>query len=42
MNTGLTKSQLQQVFSLIETHIGKQQADIAKNTLLKINPTLPR
>jgi 4-carboxymuconolactone decarboxylase len=36
MNTGLTESQLQQVFSLIETHIGKQQAEIAKNVLLKI------
>lgn len=36
MNTGLTESQLQQVFSLIETHIGKKQAEIAKDVLLKI------
>ncbi|MCW3109160.1 MAG: hypothetical protein JWQ09_3666 [Segetibacter sp.] len=36
MNTGITEIQLQQVFSLIETHIGKKQAEIAKNVLLKI------
>ncbi len=36
MNTGLTESQLQQVFSIIETQIGKQQAEIAKNVLLKM------
>jgi 4-carboxymuconolactone decarboxylase len=36
MNTGLTESQLKQVFSLIETHIGKKPAEIAKNVLLKI------
>src|SRR4051812_40024303 len=36
MNTGLTEMQLQQVFSLIGTHIGKKQAEIAKNVLLKI------
>lgn len=35
MNIGLTGSQLTQVFSIIETHIGKQQADIAKNVLSK-------
>lgn len=33
LNTGLTESQLQQVFSLIETHIGKKQADTAKSVL---------
>jgi alkylhydroperoxidase/carboxymuconolactone decarboxylase family protein YurZ len=37
MNTGLTESQLKQVFSLIETHIGKKQAEIAKNVLLKVS-----
>ncbi len=36
LNIGLTESQLKQVFSIIEIHIGKQQAEIAKNTLLKI------
>jgi 4-carboxymuconolactone decarboxylase len=36
MNTGLTKIQLNQAFSLIETQIGKQQAEIAKNILLKM------
>jgi 4-carboxymuconolactone decarboxylase len=36
MNIGLTESQLNQVFSIIETHIGKQQAEIAKNVLLKM------
>jgi 4-carboxymuconolactone decarboxylase len=36
MNTGLTKIQLNEAFSLIETHIGKQQAEIAKNILLKM------
>jgi 4-carboxymuconolactone decarboxylase len=36
INIGLTESQLKQVFSLIETHIGKQQADIAKNVLSKM------
>jgi 4-carboxymuconolactone decarboxylase len=33
MNTGLTQSELKQVFSLIEKHIGKQQAEVAKNAL---------
>lgn len=36
MNIGLTESQLNQVFSIIETHIGKQQSEIAKNVLLKM------
>jgi alkylhydroperoxidase/carboxymuconolactone decarboxylase family protein YurZ len=41
MNTGLTESQLKQVFSLIETHIGKKQAEIAKNVLLKMADKKP-
>jgi 4-carboxymuconolactone decarboxylase len=36
LNIGLTESQLKQVFSLIEKHIGKQQAEIAENVLSKI------
>jgi 4-carboxymuconolactone decarboxylase len=36
MNTGLTKAQLNQAFSLIETYIGKQQAEIARTVLLKM------
>lgn len=36
MNTGLTENQLKQIFSVIETHIGKKQAEIAKQVLLKI------
>ena len=36
INTGLTESQLTQVFSLIEIHIGKQQAEIDKSVLSKI------
>jgi 4-carboxymuconolactone decarboxylase len=36
MNTGLTESQLIQVISLIEKHIGKQQAETAKKVMLKI------
>src|SRR3954463_4914184 len=36
MNTGITESELRQVFSLIEKHIGKQQAEIARNVLLKM------
>ncbi|MBX3238885.1 MAG: carboxymuconolactone decarboxylase family protein [Chitinophagaceae bacterium] len=35
MNTGLTESQLIQAFDLIEKHIGKKQADDAKNILSK-------
>jgi 4-carboxymuconolactone decarboxylase len=36
MNTGLTQTQLKQVFSLIQSHIGKQQAEIANNVFLKL------
>jgi 4-carboxymuconolactone decarboxylase len=36
INTGLTESQLTQVFSLIEKHIGKKQAEIDKSVLLKV------
>jgi 4-carboxymuconolactone decarboxylase len=36
MNTGITRSQLRQVFSLVGTHIGKHQEEIAKNVLLKM------
>jgi 4-carboxymuconolactone decarboxylase len=36
INTGLTESQLKQVFTVIETHIGKEQAETAKKVLLKI------
>jgi len=41
MNTGLIESQLQQVFSLIETHTGKKQAEIAKSVLLKLSSKKP-
>jgi hypothetical protein len=41
MNIGLTESQLNQVFSIIGTHIGKQQAEIAKNVLLKMADKKP-
>ena len=36
MNTGLTESGLKEIFLLIEKHIGKQQAEIAKSELSKI------
>jgi 4-carboxymuconolactone decarboxylase len=36
MNTGLTESQLKQVFLLVGTQIGKQQEEIANNVLLKM------
>jgi hypothetical protein len=36
-NTGLTDNQFKQVFSLIETHIGKKQAEVANSQLSKIN-----
>jgi 4-carboxymuconolactone decarboxylase len=36
MNTGVTESQLKQVFSLIEKHIGKKQAEVAETVLTKI------
>jgi 4-carboxymuconolactone decarboxylase len=35
-NTGLTESQLKQVLSVIETHIGKKQAEVANKVLSKI------
>jgi alkylhydroperoxidase/carboxymuconolactone decarboxylase family protein YurZ len=41
MNIGLKESQLKQVFSIIEIHIGKQQAEIAKNVLLKMADKKP-
>jgi 4-carboxymuconolactone decarboxylase len=41
INIGLTESQLNQVFSIIETHIGKQQSEIAKNVLLKMADKKP-
>jgi 4-carboxymuconolactone decarboxylase len=36
MNTGLTESQLKQVILLIEKHIGKKQAEVAKSVLSNI------
>ncbi len=36
MNTGLTESQLQQVFDLIEKNISRQQAQTARRSLAKI------
>jgi 4-carboxymuconolactone decarboxylase len=36
LNIGLTKSQLKQAFTLIETHVGKPQADIANQVLMKM------
>jgi 4-carboxymuconolactone decarboxylase len=41
MNTGLTESQLKQVFSIIEKHIGNRQAEIARNVLLKMADKKP-
>ena len=35
-NTGLTESQLKQVFSVIETHIGTKQAEVANKVMTKI------
>jgi 4-carboxymuconolactone decarboxylase len=35
-NTGLTESQLKQVFSVIETHIGTKQAEVANKVLTKM------
>jgi alkylhydroperoxidase/carboxymuconolactone decarboxylase family protein YurZ len=35
-NTGLADSKLKQVFSLIEKHIGKKQAEVANNVLSKM------
>jgi 4-carboxymuconolactone decarboxylase len=36
MNTGLTESQLLQLFNVIEKTIGKQQADTAKEVWSKV------
>ena len=36
INTGLTESQLKEVFTLIGKHIGKKQSEIANSVLLKI------
>ncbi len=36
MNIGVTEGQLKQVFSLIEKHISKQQAEIAESVLSKV------
>ena len=41
LNIGLTKDQLKQVFSIIETIISKSQAEIAKNVLSKITEKKP-
>src|SRR5215207_7424005 len=35
-NTGLTESQLKQAFSIIETHIGTKQAEVANKVLSKM------
>ena len=39
MNTGITATQLLQAFDLIEKHIGKQQADTAREVLAKVIAT---
>jgi hypothetical protein len=36
LNIGLTESQLNQLFSIIQAQIGKKQAKVAKNEFLKI------
>ena len=36
LNIGLSETQLKQIFSILEAHIGKAQAEIAKNVLLSI------
>lgn len=36
MNTGLTESELKQVFDLIEKNVNKQQAESGRNSLTKI------
>lgn len=41
LNVGLKESQLKQVFLIIESQIGKQQAEIAKNLLSKITDKKP-
>lgn len=39
MNVGLTEGQLEQVFGLLESNIGKQQADAARTVLTKLKVT---
>ena len=39
MNVGLTEGQLEQVFALLESSIGKQQADAARAVLTKLKVT---
>jgi alkylhydroperoxidase/carboxymuconolactone decarboxylase family protein YurZ len=39
MNVGLTEGQLEQVFALLESSIGKQQADTARAVLTKLKVT---
>jgi 4-carboxymuconolactone decarboxylase len=36
MNTGLTENQLREVFDLIERNVGKQQAEAARKSLVKV------
>jgi alkylhydroperoxidase/carboxymuconolactone decarboxylase family protein YurZ len=36
LNIGLTESQLNEVFTIIQTQIGKKQAEVAKNEFSKI------
>ena len=36
MNTAITKNQLSEIFDLIEKHIGKNQAEVAREVLAKI------
>ena len=36
LNIGLTESQLNQVFSIVQSQIGEKQAEVAKNELFKI------
>ncbi|MFX1708696.1 carboxymuconolactone decarboxylase family protein [Chitinophaga sp. CC14] len=39
MNVGLTEGQLEQAFGLLESNIGKQQADAARTVLTKLKVT---
>ncbi|MCR8560040.1 carboxymuconolactone decarboxylase family protein [Mucilaginibacter sp. BJC16-A38] len=39
MNVGLTEGQLEQVFALLESGVGKQQADAARTVLIKLKVT---
>lgn len=42
MNTGLTEVQLRQAFDLIEKSISKEQAEIARRSLAKVNAATPK